>query len=916
MPPADYELLKAFLEAPETTGERSERARAVVTSALGSHVHPAMPGQEATVLVMVADAMEDSAFVLQVYAGLRDAGVAPSPLTLEYTAAACAQLGKWQTALEVIDAMHAAVDLMHASLSIYENAIAACHVDGKWMRAKQLIEEMRVHKLEASPELHLASIRLCIDNHEPTATRALVDNFLAVFDWDEIESESYLGELMDYAVAARSLPEALFFRDQLLDNGFAVSKDKYAALIELCALLRNWHQARVLLSQCVDFNAALPVAPPPARYAADITQLLQDLQTHGFELTLPLCNAALRNFGKLVMFDEAAQLLEVMQFRGVTPDATTFAAVITACGSRVEESDKYFEQLKSLQPSLSTDTFHVQQGDPKLSACHAYILAASRAQDYELVLERYHSVMNGYSSDTAWTAKIEGDVRIQSLVAIAQARLGDSKAMLKTFTGMKVAGLEPSWYVYGEAMYAYINLDQWRHALLLFDHICHQGFPARKLASFSMFWDAAIEASAHGEDVQRAATLFDTVVKDRVPISPHSVEFLVEMLVDVPCATLWDAFKRMEHLHRVRKESARSNPKVMNAHLKRAVEEKDTTLAERVFHEAESELGVVPNSMSYALMLRLCAKREDQAGFHLWASEMATANVKLTVFAIRAVLAHLETLDGECESPDYLRSVATLLGADDPLSVEELARCAMDRLEAMGHATDTMCLQNYLGLSQDPAHTTRVLAILEAAADDVALTSRFLHTLFLSVGAHPDRARVRRLLLHLKPKISRGLFEDALAAYCSCNDGETTLALLQELLATDDHALRDEQVLLFLASCYSQIDDDAEVEGDEPSKPQHGGQPLIEMCELLAQHDDVSLAASTVAFLVQQVVQLVNDSSSSGDSATQLEVDALQTLLTKALGHFSGDQVRSFLAQVVGERDLPHFEPVLQRLRA
>lgn len=962
-----YDQLKAFLEAPETSGERHNTVRAVVSSVLEQHLHPGMPGQEATVLVMVADATEDPRFVLQVYEALRDAGVAPSPLTLEYTAAACASLGEWQLALEVIEFMHRATDLMHPSLDIYENAVAACHRDGKWMRTKQLLEEMRVYNLEASPELHAESIKLCIAQHEPTATRALVDKFLQLFfttdmDDDEIDVEAvkeeeldYLSEFFDASIAARSLSQARFFRDKMLERGFHVSKDTYASLVELSALRRQWHDARVLVRQFVDRNAPAPVPAPSAKYARDISALLSDMRAHGFEISLPIYNAALRNYGKLVMFNEASQLLGEMAERGVAPDATSFAAVLSSCGARVDDSERLFQQLQALVASSSTvpsaDPFHSERSaSVLLDACHAYMLVASRAQQYSLVLERHRRLIDVSSPLPVTKDAIQGDVRIQSLVAIAQARTQDDRAMLRTFTRMKVQGLAPNIHVYGEAMHAYIRQNQWRHALLLFDHMRQRAlFPSDSLARSSLIWDAVIQACAHGDDEQpRASVLFDEIVTMGARISPRSVELLVEMLVDVPCETLWDAFKRMESVHKVRKQPERRNPKVMNAHLKRAVEEKNVALAERIFGDALRELDMVPNAMSYALMLRLYASREDQAGFHAWASRLAAEaapsstgeGVKVSVFALRAVLAHLVTLQRACESSAYLESIAALLLADDydgnreELTAEQLAQNALDRVAEIGHATDTLCLQSYLLVSQESEHTSRALSILEDALlhsdsgdKDLALSSRFLHTLFVSIDdAHPER--VRALLLRLHETLPRDLLDDALAAFCSCHGPIETLALLRALVGSGSYELEDEHALLFLASCYSgngsgdirrtrQRDNESSSHDVEktsfPPRQPSDVDAVVELCALMREQDvGAALQASTVAFLVQQIVEL-STSSPAVAPATLREVDALLSLLTHALAHFPSEQVREFLAQVVDREHLALFASVMEQ---
>lgn len=964
----DYARLTAFLEAPEASGERHEQIREVLAAVLQRDLHPNMPGQEATVLVMVADAAQDPELVVQVYEALRDAGVAPSPLTLEYAAAACADLGNWKLALEVIEFMHRAIEFMHPSVDIYENAVLACHRDGKWMRAKQLLEEMRVYNLEASPELHAASIKLCIEQHEPTASRALLDKFLKLFFASEVDEDpddvdarrenelEYLSEFFDASIVAKSLPQARFFRDKIQERGFRVSKEMYASLVELSALRRSWHDARVFVQQFVDRNAPALIAPPSSQYTRDISSLLRDMRAHAFEITLPVYNAALRNYGQLVMYNEATRLLSEMQDQGVAPDATSFAAALSACGSRVAESEQLFQQLELLVASSTSlpvaDSFHAAlTQSPLMDACHAYMLVASRAQQYKLVLERYERIDGASATLTLPKNALANDVRIQSLVSIAQARLHDDRAMLRTFTRMKVQGLEPNVHVYGEAMLAYIRQDQWRHALLLFDHMRQRNlFSLDTLAKSSLVWDAAVEACAHGDDEQpRASALFEDIVTLNARISRHTVELLVEMLVDVPCATLWDEFKQMENVHKVRKQPDRSNPRVMNVHLKRAVEERDVAQAERIFNEAMYELDVVPNSMSYALMLRLYATTENQAGFHSWVTRLAAVSapsnrgggVKVTVFALRSVLEHLVTLERSCESSEYFEAVADLLQVpkDDNLTAEHLAQVALERVALTGHPTDTLSLQYFLLVSQDPAHTARVLSIIEEAldqADDdkqLTLSSRFLHTLFAATGrSHPARARA--LLVRMHEVLPRTLLGDALAAYCSCSSSTQTLGLLRDLLASGSYEVDDDHVLLFLASCYSNSgssdsyrrfqtpseDEDGQFEQEEDDDENDvsevverdpvDSEAAIEVCALLQTQDSSVLQASTVAFLVQQVVSLSTPLQSMS-MMTRREVDALLALLAHAFSNFPPEQIREFVSQVVAREDIELFASII-----
>lgn len=876
-----------------------QRAKAIVVAMMQEHVFPSMPGQEATVMVMVADAMEDYAFVVDVYACLRDAYVSPSPLTLELAAVACAELSDWKTAAEVVEFMHQAIDVMHPSTDIYENAIVACYRANKWMKAKQFLDEMQTYGLEATPEIHLKCISLCIASNELTATKKLLGNFLKTFDFEPEEIEASLLEMYASAIAAQSLDHALFLRDQLITRGFEFSRELCADAIHMCADQRKWHRARVLLSQYLG-ERSVPAAARSSQYTNDIRKLLDDMVRNDFEIPLSVYNAALRNYGQLGKREEASYAFATMKQRGVEPDAVSYAAAMAACGANVVESERLFREMES------------HGCTPTMDAYHAYLLVPSRACQWQEVLDRYNAVP---SSPTQSDKRlVDEDARILSLVAVAYGRMKQYKNMLQVFTSMKVRGLRPNLYVYGEAMYSYIHMDQWRHALLLFDHIRQEDVEPRKLADFSMIWDAAVLAAVTGEQVERAALLYTTITTLNAKISPRSAELLVTILQDVPVATLWGAFKPMQHLHGVRRHPTRSNPKVLNAVLKRAVDERDVYFAEKLVEEGEDEMEMVFNSMTYSLMLRLHADRESQESFHLWCGNMVDAKVKTTVFTFRAALQHLRTLSHGCEDSSYFQSINQLLDlnldAVDSQRVDRVAVQILDAMEGRGLAPDALCFEYYLRLAQDPQHATRILSVLENT-DGFHFSSNFLHALFVALGNHPEEARVRDFLVKCLEDLPRGLSDDALAAYCSSSSFENTLALLRSLLGTE-YELEDDQVVLFLVSAApSEPTPDSEEVGVVPAIHVDSGGRLARVAALL-KAADVSLESSSMAFLLQQTIGLSKSPQKS--AAIEEDLEAMQELLVHALKHFSKDQVREFLSQVVQKADFTHIERVLSAL--
>ncbi|KAE9355789.1 hypothetical protein PF008_g3891 [Phytophthora fragariae] len=928
VPQDEYEELKSFLAEPTTAGAASERAKDIVAGWMQRHVDPAMPGQDATIMVMVADAMEDPQFVLQVYSCLCDAGVSPSPITLEYSAAACAQLGQWRTALEIIEFMHRAVEIMQPSLDIYENAIAACHKDKKWMRTKHLLEEMRTYGLEASPELHVASIRLCIDSNEATATRVLLDAFLRAYDEELTEEEKLeiLTDLFHAAMDAQSLPQALFFRDEVLARHFAVSKELYTRLIQLCAVKRQWHKARVLLQQFVDINVPPPKTLPSNRHLDHIHRLLKEMHAHDIEIPLAVYNAGLRHFGQVSLLNDAKLIYADMQKSGVIPDATSFAAVMCSSGPNIQQSETYFRQLQR------------DNCEPTLDVVHAYLLVPSRANQWDEVLKRYTTVHD--ENPLFKDLPMESDVRIQSLVAVAYGRVQSSEQMLRVFTAMKVKGMEPNLHVYGEALFAYIRQDQWRHALMLFDHLFQQQTPEmqekRVLEKFPMLWDAAVLACVQGEQDQRAAMLYDTIIEQRVPISMGTGEHLAALLTSVPAENLWRSFKPISSLHRTKTRS-RMNPRVQNAVLKRAVDENDSNLAEQIVAEG-MQMELLPNSMTYALMLRLYASQEDQESFHNWWRRMEVANVKTTLFVFRALMQHLSLLSVDCEDVAYLHTIGSFLqrkhaggSSASTTTVEntkeyaaELGRTALDIMEGRRMAPDTICLQYYLLLSQEPDHVGRALAFVEDALssasgsdqdtlqDVVQLTPRLLHTLFTALGNYPDDQRVRKLLIDIVKCLPSDLSENAVAAYCAANDSYHTLQLLSELL-DEKCPLKDEHVLFFLTNSYTCEASSLET---EKSRPRSGNVVIVDMAALLCESETVAMEVGCLAFLIEHVVELSKwQQLDTYEVSTQEEIEAMKKLLVRAFSHFSITQVTEFLSKVIDRDDLVHIASVLDELQ-
>ena len=282
----------------------------------------------------------------------------------------------------------------------------------------------------------------------------------------------------------------------------------------------------------MNINARPPTAAPSNRYTDDIHRFLDDMQTNDIDVPLVVYNAALRNFGQISLAGDALSVYSNMRKHQVVADAESFAALMCSCGTKVRQSEDFFRELQRANCK------------PTLDVVHAYLLVPSRAKEWEEVLRRYALV---HDEQPLYTGlPLESDVRVQSLVAVAYGRVHHSEEMLRIFTNMKVKGMEPNLHVYGEALFAYIRQDQWRHALMLFDHLFQQQTSEmqekRKLETFPMLWDAAVLACEKGEQIERAAMLYDTIIEQRVLISMTTGERLAAMLTSIPSETLWRSF--------------------------------------------------------------------------------------------------------------------------------------------------------------------------------------------------------------------------------------------------------------------------------------------------------------------------------------------------------------------------------------
>ncbi|CAH0517354.1 unnamed protein product [Peronospora belbahrii] len=452
-----------------------------------------------------------------------------------------------------------------------------------------------------------------------------------------------------------------------------------------------------------------------------------------------------------------------------------------------------------------------------------------------------------------------------------------------------------------------------------------------------MLWDAAVLACLKGEQAERAAMLYDTIVEHGVSISMVTGERLAAMLTSVPSGILWRSFKSIPSLHRTQ-TSSRLNPRVQNAVLRRAVEENDQNLAEQIVTDGLQKMNMLPNSMTFALMLRLYANCGNQKSFHSWWCKMDENKVKPTLFVFRALMHQLSNLSLDCEDLAYINAVGDFMRKRQPRDLitgvvnnenvkeyaAELGRAALDIMEDCVMSPDTICLQYYLLLSQEPDHVDRVLVLVEktmaainvhdegSTEGCVHLTPRLLHTLITTLYNFPDGQRVRKLLMQIVKDLPSDISEDAVAAYCAANDGHHALQLLRELLDAKI-CLNDEQILFFLTNSYTC---ESSIPKSEHSRPRSAYGVIVEMSLQLCESETVTIEAGCLAFLIQQVVELSKwQEQDVFEIATEDEIQAMKKLLVRAFAHFPISQVTEFLSKVIAKDDFVHAVSVLDELQ-
>ncbi|TMW62515.1 hypothetical protein Poli38472_005133 [Pythium oligandrum] len=893
----DFEILKQFLMQPATEGEPATNAKAIVTKMMEHHVYPDMSGQEAAVMSMVADAMEDYAFVIDVYRALRKARVAPSPMTLELTADACGHIGDWPTAKDVIAQMHEAVDIMHPSIEVYENAIRACHHAQKWQQAKQLLDEIQTYGLEASADIHLQVIETCITSKELTATSRLLGDFLRDFSMlEQEEVQDVLEGLLHMAITHEVHDQALFFRDQLATRGVVIPRETYEELIHLSARRGKWHSARVLLAQCTQARS-LPIAAPSHQFTRDVEKLLEDMPRHDFDIPLAIYNAALRAFGATNQVEKAAKLLNDMKQRSITPDAVSYAAVMCSCGRDVQKSQEFYDEFLHQGLTPTTDIYH------------AYLLSPSKAKAWQTVLDRFQAILSSVSPELK--QQINLDTRVLSCVAVAHGQLENNEEMLLVFTSMKVNGMLPNLYVYAEAMNAYIRNGQWRHALMLFDHMWQEDLDKERLARFPLTWDAAITAAIAGDDKERLELLYNQIVSRRGEVRPHIAAKLIDHMKAIPTDKIWSAFRQLPYLHEVQMVPSKRSWQVVNAVLMRCVGERNADLAEKVIQDAETVLHMHSfNSMTYSLMLDLYAKQKYHDKVILWCERMEEANAKLTVFTYRALLQHLCGLHEQKVSDDiasFAEAIADLTSMGELAAYKDaadLGRKILDAMDRQGFGLDVASLEHYVNLSQTEGSLASVFDRLETAASPLPITADFLHAVFLAVteyvpSLHP---RLRRFLMRCVEEQPQEIVLESIGAYCSSSSPSESLELFQ-LLVNHNYELEDEHFVVFLASC-AVSDGQSGSESSAELSVEH----LREMCQIVEERD-LLLGAASVTFLMQSMLTLLR---SNKQYSTDV-VDIIKRLLSSALEGSSRDELRAFLTQIMSDpRDLARIDDILR----
>lgn len=278
--------------------------------------------------------------------------IRPDEISYNAVISACASVGRWKDALQVLDECYKEPDVT-PNIYIYTNAMRACAKGGNTQKALSLLEDVKDKGLPVDSYCYTAVIDACAKGKQWKKAMEL---------FDEMEEKGIAPTQVTYSVTISALgnglqwERALQLLNVMREKGMQVNLITYnAAITALAKSSKNRHSAQLspsaTMQQDSDDAHELQELWPKA------LALLKQMDEDGIEPDGFCYSSAINCCGAEGRWEEACQLIETMKKGGPKsrPNKIAYTAAISACG-RAGQASKALELFQDMRDDgLSAD---------------------------------------------------------------------------------------------------------------------------------------------------------------------------------------------------------------------------------------------------------------------------------------------------------------------------------------------------------------------------------------------------------------------------------------------------------------------------------------------------------------------------------------------------------------------------------
>eukprot|EP00435_Cladocopium_sp_Y103_P051532 s1605_g16.t1 len=371
---------------------------------------------------------------------------------------ACGKSGQWQIALELMKNLKERS--LQADVITHNALISSCEKTSQWTLALHVFSRLQDQQLQASLVSHSATVSACQKSGQWQAALAL---------FFQAEAAQLLPDVIFYSAAVSACVAAgvsgwrvaLELLQRALREG-AVNQVLCSAAISACEGEGQWQvafeifrQQQMLGLRSDEFTlSALMSCCEKASHWPRCFELLDSFQSHHVKPSLVVHNVAINAFHRSQRWVEAmGQLEKIHGSPSLRPDAVTYSAVITACGTgqRWQRALELFCEAPRNAVVLSATISACEQ------ACHwqhaLQLLADANHGSVQRDLVMYNAVISACASALQWP---------YALHLLCHYMAGDEADGLGKIVNGKTANC---------AMRALTCAIQWQRSLCLLDRM-------------------------------------------------------------------------------------------------------------------------------------------------------------------------------------------------------------------------------------------------------------------------------------------------------------------------------------------------------------------------------------------------------------------------------------------------------------